>query len=91
MSKTVEFDISLINLYSLVTYRVILELSYFIFFKMAMAAILKNGYFKKIPVNFTGYMGAIFFSKGFYLTYNLRNKGRKKMVMELTKMTLLYT
>ena len=80
MSEIVEFDILLIFIRP--------ELSYFIFFKMAMAAILKNRHFENFLVNFERYMGAIFFFQGFQLTNQSRNKDRKKMVMDLAKMTL---
>ena len=87
MSKIVEFYISLINLYSLVTYKVIV----FFIFQNDDGGHLKKRPFKKNYRQFYEVHGSYIFSKGFYLTDKSRNKGKKKMVTELTKMTLLYT
>ena len=65
------------------------EISLFLVFNMALAAILKNRLLEYFPTTFGRDMGAYFSSNRFILSNQSINYCRKKMVTDPRKMTLL--
>ena len=61
----------------------------FLYFIIALAAILKNAIFKNVPLIFQRFIGAKFHLNKFYLPNPLTNKGSERMVTKPPNMTLL--
>jgi len=65
------------------------EIFHFMFFSDGGSGHFERGALAELAVTFETYIGATFSLKWFSLSNQSRKKGRKRMVTESTKMTLL--